>query len=91
MSDTSSDSPTGNTSIADTLQTILRGFLNDDQHELNDSTLISSLGLESVVVLEFVTDVEDHFDINIDLDSLANIQTLSDLAEAVTAQGVESS
>ncbi len=85
MSDTSS----GNASIADTLKTILRGFLNDDQQELSETTLISGLGLESVVVLEFVTDVEDHFDINIDLDSLANIQTLSDLAEAVKAQGVE--
>jgi len=87
MSDLPNSSATP--SIADTLQSILRGFLDDDQQTLNDTTLISSLGLESVVVLEFVTDVEDHFDINIDLDSLANIQTLSDLAEAVKAQGVE--
>ena len=87
MSDTSSNP--GNADIPDTLKTILRGFLSDDQQELTETTLISGLGLESVVVLEFVTDVEDHFDINIDLDSLANIQTLSDLAEAVKAQGVE--
>lgn len=87
MSDTSSNA--GNTNIPDTLKTILRGFLGDDSQELTETTLISGLGLESVVVLEFVTDVEDHFDINIDLDSLANIQTLSDLAEAVKAQGVE--
>jgi len=87
MSDTPNSSST--TSIADTLNTILRGFLDDDQQELGATTLISSLGLESVVVLEFVTDVEDHFDINIDLDSLANIQTLNDLAEAVIAQGIE--
>lgn len=83
-----SDTPSSNSSIPATLESILRGFLEDDQQELNQTTLISGLGLESVVVLEFVTDVEDHFDINIDLDSLANIQTLSDLAEAVKAQGV---
>ncbi len=87
MSDnTSSTSPI---SVHSALETILRGFLTDDAQTLNQTTLINSLGLESVVVLEFVTDVEDHFDINIDLDSLANIQTLNDLAEAVIAQGVE--
>jgi len=75
--------------IAAVLKTILQGFLSDDQKTLDETTPINSLGLESVVVLEFVTDVEDHYDINIDLDSLANIQTLSDLAEAVRAQGVD--
>ena len=75
--------------IAAVLKTILQGFLSDDQTTLDETTPINSLGLESVVVLEFVTDVEDHYDINIDLDSLANIQTLSDLAEAVRAQGVD--
>ena len=74
--------------IAADLATILQGFLTDKQITFDESTPINSLGLESVVVLEFVTDVEDHYDINIDLDSLANIQTLSDLAEAVKAQGV---
>jgi len=74
--------------IAAVLKTILQGFLPDKQTPLDDTTPINSLGLESVVVLEFVTDVEDHYDINIDLDSLANIQTLSDLAEAVKEQGV---
>jgi len=74
--------------IAADLATILQGFLTDKQITFDETTPINSLGLESVVVLEFVTDVEDHYDINIDLDSLANIQTLSDLAEAVKAQGV---
>ncbi len=86
MSDSTSSTNPG---VSATLETILRGFLTDDQQELDQATLINSLGLESVVVLEFVTEVEDHFDINIDLDSLANIQTLNDLAEAVIAQGVE--
>ena len=75
--------------IAAVLKTILQGFLSDKQTTLDETTPINSLGLESVVVLEFVTDVEDHYDINIDLDSLANIQTLSDLAEAVKEQGVD--
>lgn len=89
MSDNTSATSPASASVHSTLETILRGFLTDDAQTLNQTTLINSLGLESVVVLEFVTDVEDHFDINIDLDSLANIQTLNDLAEAVIAQGVE--
>lgn len=89
MSDSTSSTPDNPSSVPDTLESILRGFLEDDQQTLDHSTPINSLGLESVVVLEFVTDVEDHFDINIDLDSLANIQTLNDLAEAVRAQGAE--
>ena len=74
--------------ISSDLKKILQGFLNDNQTMIDDTTPINSLGLESVVVLEFITDVEDHYDINIDLDSLANIQTLADLAEAVKEQGV---
>ncbi len=75
--------------IPTTLQSILQGFLNDNQQMIDAQSPIASLGLESVVIMEFMTHVEDHFDINIDLDSLANIQTLADLAEAVKAQGVE--
>ena len=74
--------------ISSDLKKILQGFLNDNQTMIDDTTPINSLGLESVVVLEFITDVEDHYDINIDLDSLANIQTIADLAEAVKEQGV---
>ena len=74
--------------ISSDLKKILQGFLSDSQTMIDDTTPINSLGLESVVVLEFITDVEDHYDINIDLDSLANIQTIADLAEAVKEQGV---
>ncbi len=74
--------------ISSDLKKILQGFLSDNQTMIDDATPINSLGLESVVVLEFITDVEDHYDINIDLDSLANIQTIADLAEAVKEQGV---
>ena len=74
--------------ISSDLKKILQGFLSDNQTMIDDTAPINSLGLESVVVLEFITDVEDHYDINIDLDSLANIQTIADLAEAVKEQGV---
>ena len=76
------------TDISATLKTILQGFLNDGQAMIDDNTPIANLGLESVVVLEFVTEVEDHYDIMIDVDSQATIQTLADMAEALKDQGV---
>ena len=76
------------TDISATLKTILQGFLTDGQTMIDDDTPIANLGLESVVVLEFVTEVEDHYDIMIDVDSQATIQTLADMAEALKDQGV---
>ena len=75
-----------NPALHDTLRTLLQTFLTEGQQMIDNDAPISSLGLESVVVMEFVTDVEDHFDINIDLDALAHIQSLNDLAAAVTDQ-----
>ena len=46
---------------------------------------ISSLGLESIQVMSFVMEVEEHFDVAIDLDTLSGVRTLRDLAAAVEA------
>ncbi|MEO0973211.1 MAG: acyl carrier protein [Pseudomonadota bacterium] len=73
--------------IQQTLSELLRPFLEEGQTMIDAETPISTLGLESVVVMEFITEVEDHFDINIELESLAHIHTLNDLAAAVGAQG----
>jgi acyl carrier protein len=35
--------------------------------------------------MEFMLEVEDHFDVAIDLESLSNIQTINDLAGVVIA------
>lgn len=48
-----------------------------------DSALVADLGLESVQIIEFLCEVEDHFDIVIGEDSLADVVTVSDLAELV--------
>ena len=48
-----------------------------------DSALVADLGLESVQIIEFLCDVEDHFDIVIGEDSLADVVTVSDLAKLV--------
>lgn len=43
------------------------------------------LGLDSVAVMDFVMDIEDHFDISIPLDRIAEVETVADLSAAVAA------
>ncbi|MFK7913522.1 MAG: acyl carrier protein [Pseudomonadales bacterium] len=48
--------------------------------------LVNDLALESVQIMAFVTDVEDHFDIAIELEALGTIRKLDELAAVVTEE-----
>ena len=54
-----------------------------------DTNMVTELQLDSFQVMEFMLEVEDHFDIAIDLESLSNIQTIEDLAGIVIAMRQE--
>ncbi|MEQ8858166.1 MAG: acyl carrier protein [Pseudomonadales bacterium] len=62
---------------------ILGSFLENPPPLSGDTDLIADLDLESVQVMEFVVEVEDHYDIAIDLESLSNVHTVSELAAVV--------
>lgn|GEM_PF-950615 len=49
------------------------------------TNMVADLQLDSFQVMEFMLEVEDHFDVAIDLESLSNIQTIKDLAGVVIA------
>lgn len=49
------------------------------------TNMVSDLQLDSFQVMEFMLEVEDHYDIAIDLESLSNILTILDLAGVVIA------
>lgn len=49
------------------------------------TNMVTELQLDSFQVMEFMLEVEDHYDIAIDLDSLSNIHTITDLAGVVIA------
>jgi len=49
------------------------------------TNMVTELQLDSFQVMEFMLEVEDHYDIAIDLDSLSNIHTIQDLASVVIA------
>ncbi len=48
-----------------------------------NSDLIEDLALESIQVMEFVMEAEDHFDIAIAQDKLADVRTLSQLVAVI--------
>jgi acyl carrier protein len=50
-----------------------------------DTNMVTELQLDSFQVMEFMLEVEDHFDVAIDLESLSNTRTIRDLADVVTA------
>ncbi len=62
---------------------ILRNFLDDPPPLTGATDLVADLDLESVQVMEFVVEVEDHYDIAIDLESLSNVHTIAELAAVV--------
>lgn len=74
-------------SVAAGTETTLLGLLRAQSKqplELDATTdFVSSLGLESIQVMSFVMEVEEHFDIAIDLDSLSGVRTLRELAAVV--------
>lgn len=71
------------TDIENRLLELLSRFLDKPAALAIDTDFVSGLGLESVQVMEFVMEVEEAFDIAIDLDSLSSVRTLKDLARVV--------
>ena len=50
-----------------------------------DTDMVTELQLDSFQVMEFMLEVEDHFDVVIDQESLSNTRTIRDLAAVVIA------
>lgn len=63
---------------------LLRTALDKEFPDLTAATdLVDDLALESIQVMDFIAEVEDHFDILIEVDRLASIRTLSELGKLV--------
>ncbi len=79
--------------VSETLAIILTQYLKNNW--VNSPTpkriitattnMVSELQLDSFQVMEFMLEVEDHYDVAIDLESLSNIHTISGLAGIVIA------
>jgi len=79
--------------LADILTEYLKNNWADsqpDKHTITATTnMVTELQLDSFQVMEFMLEVEDHFDIAIDLESLSNIQTINDLSGVVVASQLD--
>ena len=74
------------TDTIDQLCKLLQPF-NTKNIALTPETDISTdLNIDSVTVMDFVMEVEDHFDIEIPLNVLSETRTLGDLAKVVEAR-----
>ncbi|MCB1378934.1 MAG: acyl carrier protein [Alphaproteobacteria bacterium] len=51
-----------------------------------DTDISTDLNIDSVTVMDFVMEVEDHFDIEIPLNVLSETRTIADLAKVVEAR-----
>jgi acyl carrier protein len=74
------------TEIFDKLAELLTPF-NEKNVELKPETEIAvDLAIDSVSVMDFVMEVEDHFDIDIPLNVLSDTHTMTDLVGVVKAR-----
>ena len=73
-----------NTTIIAELVGLLAAQLPEPREVPPETDLISDLALESVQIMEFMVEVEDHYDITISLEALAEIRTLEQLAQVVS-------
>jgi len=65
--------------IQQKVQDLLRPLLKQGQTLTGETQLVGDLGLDSVQVMELLTQVEDGFDITIPLNLLPDIRSLDDL------------
>ena len=65
------------------LEQLLTRHLENPADLDSETHLARDLGLESVQVMEFVVDIEDHYDLSIDLKSLADVHTMGDMTAVV--------
>ena len=70
--------------INDQLVFLLKQQLNNQQDVYSSTDLLSDLALESVQIMEFIVEVEDHFDIAISLEALGEIRTVGQLGMLVS-------
>jgi acyl carrier protein len=74
---------TGN--IEEEIVTVLLARIPAGVHVSARTKIARDLGLDSVAVMDFVMDIEDHFDISIPLDRITEVETVEDLSHAVEA------
>jgi acyl carrier protein len=72
--------------IINTICTLLAPFNTDHKALTAETDIPAELNIDSVGVLDFIMEVEDHFDIEIPMNVVSEIRTIGDLATYVKSQ-----
>ncbi len=68
--------------MLETLKEIITMYADIDPDEINEnSSLRSDLGLNSLVLMNMIVEVEDHYDIEIPEEDIMNFDTIGDVIE----------
>ncbi len=73
----------GDQIIVEQLTTLLAPFAKEGQSIDENSRLVLDLNLDSMQVMELLSQVEDEFDISVPLNILPDVLTVKDLAEQI--------
>ena len=72
--------------IVPILVNLLKPFNLDDKPLVEGTDIPAELNIDSVGVLDFIMEVEDHFDIEIPMNAVTNIRTIGELAVFVQSR-----
>ena len=72
--------------ITPAIITLLAPFNPDNKPLSSETDIPAELNIDSVGVLDFIMEVEDHFDIEIPMNAVSNIRTVGDLAAYVQSR-----
>lgn len=70
--------------IIDTLYSLLERFPKAGGNLQPDTKLADDLSLDSVNLMELLVDIEDHYDIGLPLNMMADITTIRELADKIS-------
>jgi len=66
-----------------TIRKLLAGYNKDGVELTPDTDIAADLNIDSADVLNFVMEVEDAFDVDISLNELSDVRTISQLVDVV--------
>ena len=72
--------------IVPVLADLLKPFNLENKPLVESTDIPTELNIDSVGVLDFIMEVEDHFDIEIPMNAVANIRTVGELATYVQSR-----
>ncbi|TPW29944.1 acyl carrier protein [Pararhizobium mangrovi] len=69
--------------ISGEIISVLESVIDKPLDATSEKDLVSDLGMDSIALMNFSMALEDHFDVSIPLDRMAEVETLGDLSDTI--------